>query len=382
LTPLHLAGRDNEQNEYRRVLKAAPEIPGNVRLTGLRGVGKTVLLHRFKEIGEEEGWATLLLEVQPRLSTEKELINTLQLKLDDLAQKLSTAARIRARVGDMADGLRRVARVDYEGFEWSLAGDLEKQTAELGEALLSATNQALEKGRAGLAILLDEAQVLTDDKSASGDHPLSTLIAAVSTLQKERVPISLVLCGLPTLAVNLLNARTYTERMFRGIQVDSLDNASAREALVEPLDSTGVTAENDLVESVLAEVEGYPYFIQLWGAELWDATRDAGLRTFVTATLDEIRSRIYRRLDLDFYEPRVASLTPAEQDLLLDSARCSYPPLIVAELNAQSPKSSGNVNVLLGRLVSSNVLFRPRKGQYQYTAPGFRDFLKRRNDAG
>lgn len=61
-----------------------------------------------------------------------------------------------------------------------------------------------------------------------------------------------------------------------------------------------------------------------------------------------------------------------------DTSRCDYPPLVVADLNSQSPKSSGNVNVLLGRLVASNVLYRLRKGQYEYTAPGFRDYLLRR----
>lgn len=100
-----------------------------------------------------------------------------------------------------------------------------------------------------------------------------------------------------------------------------------------------------------------------------------------TIVLDEVRERIFERLDLDFYEPRVASLTPAEQDLLLDTSRCAYPPIVVAELVDQSPKSSGNVNVLLGRLVASNVLYRLRKGQYEYTAPGFRDFLLRRDEA-
>jgi hypothetical protein len=91
-----------------------------------------------------------------------------------------------------------------------------------------------------------------------------------------------------------------------------------------------------------------------------------------------IEESIYRRLDLDFYEPRVEALTPAERDLLVDTAVCSYPPLYVAELNSASYKSPENVNVLLGRLVRANVMFRPRKGEYRYTAPGFRDFLLRR----
>jgi len=94
--------------------------------------------------------------------------------------------------------------------------------------------------------------------------------------------------------------------------------------------------------------------------------------------LDAARPEILRRLDLDFYDPRVETLTPAEQDVLLATAYCNYPPLIVADLNDAIAKTPQNVNVLLGRLVESGVLYRIRKGQYEYTAPKFRDFLLRR----
>lgn len=94
-----------------------------------------------------------------------------------------------------------------------------------------------------------------------------------------------------------------------------------------------------------------------------------------------MRPRIRERLDQDFYEPRISVLTPAEQEVLLASAACPYPPLRAADLGAASEKTPGNVNVLLGRLVEAGVLFRLRKGEYEYTAPKFRDFLLRRASA-
>ena len=128
----------------------------------------------------------------------------------------------------------------------------------------------------------------------------------------------------------------------------------------------------------MKDVEGYPYFLQLWGSELWDAADLAGADRFSVKLLDATRPDIYGRLDRDFYEPRVATLTPAEQDLLTASAACSYPPLRAADLNQASEKTTGNVNVLLGRLVDAGALYRIRKGEYAYTAPRFRDYLLRR----
>lgn len=128
----------------------------------------------------------------------------------------------------------------------------------------------------------------------------------------------------------------------------------------------------------MEEVEGYPYFIQLWGSELWDAADLAGVDRFSPELLREARAQIYERLDRDFYEPRISTLTPAEQEVLLASAACPYPPLRASDLGAVSDKTPGNVNVLLGRLVEAGVLYRIRKGEYGYTAPKFRDFLRRR----
>jgi hypothetical protein len=119
---------------------------------------------------------------------------------------------------------------------------------------------------------------------------------------------------------------------------------------VLPLSETSVAIEPGLADRIVREVEGYPYFLQLWGAELWDAADAAEVDTLTERLLDETRSEIFRRLDLDFHDPRVSTLTPAEQDVLLASADCPYPPLVVADLNETISKTPGNINVLLGRL--------------------------------
>ena len=103
--------------------------------------------------------------------------------------------------------------------------------------------------------MLDEAQVLRDEKDQAGEHPLSLLIAAVNSLQEREVPVGLVLCGLPTLRANLLRARTYTERMFRGEEIGRLSRDEAVEAFVRPLDGTAMSADSELVEQIATEVE-------------------------------------------------------------------------------------------------------------------------------
>lgn len=380
--PSFLAGRDELMAEFLTVLRDAPNIPGNVRMTGLRGVGKSVLLARCDELAVESGWAVERVELEPRHNTEPGLTGLIEALTDRLVRQLS----LRARTAEVASRAVRAVRwqVGLDEVTFSLDPTMGHGSRSIVESLHRAVNEAQAHGRAGLVLMLDEAQVVFDDKrqreaDRTSQYPLSALIAAVSALQSSAAPLVLVLCGLPTLQANLLRARTYTERMFRGLVVDRLTDAQATEAFVRPLDRTGVRADDALVADVVASVDGYPYFLQLWGAELWDATVPGGGRTLTLDILAAIRDRIINRLDRDFFEGRFTVLRPSEQDLLLASANCTYPPLRVAELRDHTDKRPGYVNVLIGRLTEAGVLYTTGKGLYRYTAPLFHEYLQRRN---
>lgn len=374
--PLYLAGRNEAIGRFRALLRAAPELPANMRVTGLRGVGKTVLLNKFAEIAREANWYPIVAELQPGHANETALKGLIAKLLSDSRQRISAAEKIRAAIGQAVKSAGDNLKISWNdvtiSYDPSSTGNI-----DIARDLFDTTHLAVEKGYGGLVLLLDEAQVIKDDSKSSGDHPLSLLLSCVSTLQRSGLPIGLVLCGLPTLTSNLLKARSYTERMFRGEEVSSLTRTAAIEAFERPLNGTGITIEGHLADIVADEVQGYPYFIQFWGAELWDAAVTVNTHTFSPELLAAIREQIYKRLDLDFYQPRVKTLTPAEQDLLISTIACDYPPLIVSDLKSASDKTAKNVNVLLGRLVEAGVIYRLRKGQYEYTAPKFRAYLER-----
>lgn len=377
MRPLYLAGREAPLRRFGAMLRAAPEQPAGMRVTGLRGVGKTVLLEEFADRARQLDWEPAFLELQPSHNTDAAISAVLGSLLDRTRRRLSRLARMRSIAGKAL----RSASLSVSWDEISLSVSFGSEAEEdLARDLFATVELALAKGRAGVVLLLDEAQLVRDERDRHGEHPLSLLIAPVVALQRQELPLGLVVCGLPTLTGNLQKARSYSERLFRGEEVDSLEPAQALEAFTRPLEQTVRGADRKLAEAVVDEVEGYPYFLQLWGSELWDAADLAGLDRFTTKLLDASRSDIYARLDRDFYDPRVATLTPAEQDLLAASAACPYPPLRSSDLGRTSDKTPGNVNVLLGRLVDAGALYRIRKGEYAYTAPKFRDYLLRQAD--
>ncbi len=379
--PLYLAGREPQLTRFPKLLRAAPEIPANVCLTGLRGVGKSVLLKEFETLALAEGWAVARHQVEPRHNTEEAVSRFLAQSTEAAKARMSRVRRVRAGITNAVEVGRRLLSVQYDDITFTVGGSSAVEL-DVSRNLYEAVEAALDTGHEGFALLLDEAQVIRDDTVRGGEHPLSMLIAAVNALQEAGLPLALVMCGLPTLRVNLQRARTYSERMFRRENIGELigNPGPARDAFVEPLVGTGVIAEEALISRVLDEVEGYPFFIQLWGAELWEAAHDAQTNVFTPQILDTIEGDIYARLDEEFYAGRIEALTPSEQDLLLSTAGCPYPPLRTADLRKFSIKSVSNVNVLMGRLADQGVLYRLQKGVYEYTAPKFHQYLGRRAD--
>lgn len=377
--PRYLAGREPQVARFRKILHGAPEIPANLRLIGLRGVGKSVLLKELETVAKAENWATVRQQLEPRHNSEREFAQLLTALSQAAKERVSRMQALRAKGRELVSAGRRMLQVSIEDVTFSLAGD-HRNEVELAEALFDAVQASLEAGQEGFALLLDEAQVIRDDKAREGEHPLSMLVAAVNALQELEVPIALVMCGLPTLRANLQRARTYSERMFRGEKIAELagNPGPARDAFVKPLDESGIVAEEDLIARVLEEVEGYPFFIQLWGAELWDAAIDVGLDRLTVELLETIEPQIYERLDEEFYAGRVETLTPSEQDLLMTTAHCPSPPLRTIDIQNASEKSAGNINVIMGRLAEQGVVYRIQKGQYEYTAPKFGEYLRRR----
>jgi hypothetical protein len=252
-------------------------------------------------------------------------------------ERLRTAAGKALRSGPLA--------FTWEDISLSISPG-SKSEEDLAREIFETVELAVSKGRHGVVLLLDEAQLIRDERDRHGEHPLSLLIAPIVALQRQELPLGFVACGLPTLTANLQKARSYTERLFRGEEVDSLSHSEALAALTGPLETT--------------------------------AADTASEERLTLNLLNAAREDIYMRLDRDFYDPRIAILTPAEQEVLLGSSSCPYPPLRSADLNEVSDKTPGNINVLLGRLVEAGVLYRIRKGEYAYTAPKFPDYLHRR----
>ena len=379
-TPLVFAGRDHDLAFLIDRLNDAPEIPADVRLTGSRGMGKTVLLKRFGQEAEERGWVYIPIDLDRRFNYEGELVALLSTVSRRKAETLSVLAAARRIVAGAAAVALASINVTIGDISASLDPKFGDGAVDLERSLTDVVQTAIRVGKVGCLFTLDEAQLLLDDP-ASDEYPLSLLLAMFSGLQLAGWPIALVLSGVPALDKNVGQARPQSERLFRELRIGLLGHDAAEEALTGPLRGTSVTCTPAAVDLVLPLIGGYPHFVQVFGAELWTAAQAHGVRLIGVHLVRETLPVIEARIEGDIYDFRMRQLDPAERDLLIASAGLSTPPIRAAQLVTQQ-LTLPEVDAMLAHLLELGVLSDPAdRSEYVYTVPGFHDYLLRRGAA-
>jgi hypothetical protein len=382
--PPFLAGREAEYKEFDRLL-GQEEILENLVLTGLRGVGKTVLVETFKPRALQAGWLWASADLSESASiSETALAERI---LADLALVSSSATMANpnrgSQVGFAAPSgpaeipLSHRALVDVYNATPGLIAD------KIKAALEFAWQHLKDQGQHRVIFAYDEAQNLSDH-AAKEQFPLSVLLDVFQSIQKKGIPFMLVLAGLPTLFPKLVDARTYAERMFRVLTLSKLGPDDSRAAILKPIEAAAcpVTLTPKSVELIIFESAGYPYFIQFICREVYDV--------FIRQHADDEQKSvpieaIQHKLDADFFAGRWAKITDRQRELLWVVAHLDRPDeeFTIQELTAKAQQllekafSPSNANQMLASLTERGMIYKNRLGRYSFAVPLLGRFIKR-----
>jgi len=296
-----------------------------------------------------------------------------------LVQKLSLTARLRTgaeRLAGWIGGLVRGVSVSYEGVEVRHQGTGEQTLPrrfdeELREALEQVGRLCERSDHPGVILRYDEFHAVEERR---GQLTLSALLSAVAAVQQREVPAMLVLCGLPTLIEHLTNSKSYSERMFHSERLANLRPAEARAALTQPAEEARRHFADDVVDAVLKDTEGYPYFIQLYGDTLWK--RSEG-ETITTADFARLRPYILQELDDLFFEGRYQKATARERRILHAIATDGGESATVKRIQQLAVVTNNELQPLVANLVRKGLVYRPGRGEVAFTAPMFGAYLRR-----
>lgn len=377
--PPHLAGRGHEIEEFMRLLKQ-DVILENLLLTGLRGVGKTVLLDTLKPIAIGAEWMWIGTDLSESVSVSEERMAVRM--LTDLSVVTSGVA-VKQEVTQQF-GFSASMNTETHYLTFDMLVDIYEKTNGLNydklKAVLEIAWQCLKEqtSNRGVIFAYDESQNLSD-QAAKEEYPLSLMLDVFQSIQKQGIPFMLALAGLPTLQTKLVDARTFAERMFHVIFLSQLDEESTKEAIVTPIEDVkselGFTPESvDVIASVSG---GYPYFIQFICKEAFDC--------FLRQTTSVPIREITRKLDNDFFAGRWGKATDRQRELLtlIANLERSNDEFTVQEIRDKSredsrkPFSASHINQMLSALGKAGLVYKNRHGKYSLAVPMLADFIKR-----
>jgi hypothetical protein len=381
--PPYLAGRDEERREFSRLLEQ-DTILSNLVLTGLRGVGKTVLLETLKPTAQRLNWLWAGSDLSETASiTEANLATRIITDLAVVVQPISTREVAKRGAGFTSE----VTRTSHStGFTELMA--LYESTPGLPsdklKAVLMETWPILASaGATGLVFAYDEAQNLSDH-AAKEQYPLSLLLDVFQSLQRKGARMMLALTGLPTLVPKLVESRTYSERMFRVLFLNRLTSEESREAIVKPIEDKGcpVRLSTESVDTIINLSGGYPYFIQFICREVYDAFIQKLERGEKASVPQEA---IVQKLDTDFFAGRWARATDRQRELLsviawlpnCDGEFSTQDVVLGSQIPPHRAFSSSHVNQMLGALGEQGLVYKNRHGKYSFAVPMLSGFIRR-----
>jgi hypothetical protein len=382
-TPPHLAGREREYEEFDQLLEQ-DEILKNVVLTGLRGVGKTVLLETFKPRAMEKGWFWATADLSESASISETALA--QRLLADLS--LITSSIKVKEVGAPGVGFTAAPAAQEVPLSHGILMSVFEQTPGLISDRIKATlefawEHLRAQGKQKIVFAYDEAQNLSDH-AGKEQFPLSVLLDVFQSIQKKGIPFMLVLAGLPTLFPKLVDARTYAERMFRVMTLTRLNTDESREAILKPIEVADcpVSFVGDSVEVIIHESGGYPYFIQFICREVFDVfIQQSEQGELGTVPIEAIQ----QKLDADFFAGRWARITDRQKELLVVVAHLDEPDeeFTIQELVEKSKElldksfSSSHANQMLASLSERGMIYKNRIGRYSFAVPLLGRFIRR-----
>jgi len=382
--PPYLAGRAAEREEFGRLLGPSP-ILENPILTGLRGVGKTVLLESLKPDARRRGWLWAGSDLSEAASLSEDHLATrlaADLALITSGLALPTAKKRRAGAGGSGD-----APLTFEAL-LRIYRDTPGLPVDKFKQMLTTSWQVVAKTRPevrGIVFAYDEAQNLAN-RPDRDQFPLSLLIDAFQSLQRQGLPLLLALAGLPTLYPALAQARASSERMFRVLFLKRLSKRESEDAIRKPIEASDspVRLSRVTVARIVEMSGGYPYFIQFICREVFDAF----LQRQRTGRPPAVPAReIEQKLDDDFFSGRWSKTTDRQRALLwviahleTDGGEFTVQAVVEkAKALLDRPFSSSHTNQMLASLANQGLVFKNRHGRYSFAVPLLDRFIRRQS---
>ena len=372
MSPAYLAGRDNTINEAQNILQAINYgySARSVVYYGLRGVGKTVLLNYIESLADEMDLPSEYMEIAER---DRSFQYQMALHIYKLINRLSLLKNIESHI-KKALSILKAFTIKYGCDDISIevnpangisdTGNLANDMTELFLAL----GVIAQKQNKGVVLFIDEIQYIKDDE-------FEALMEAIHRTNQKNYPIVIFSAGLPKIAKIAGDVKSYAERLFDFIEIDSLNNEEAKLALIEPAKRFQINYTDEAINKIIEITQGYPYFLQEYGKWVWECKKEESIIDI--KIVNKAYDKFEQSLDKAFFKVRHDRATAREIEFMTAMVACEKLPCSTKEIANIMGESIQAISPLRAQLIHKGFIYAAKRGEVDFTVPQFDKYLKR-----
>lgn len=369
--PMYLAGRDSDITEMERIFDAlCLKIPTqSVIYSGLRGVGKTVLINQLQKVAESKQIFCKHIEVEERNDFISQIASCSQAFL----RRISVKAKMKSLIQTSLDAIKSlVVSFDSSNNSFSLSvQDRELYTStSLTQSLtdvFTTLGEIAYNSDSPICFFVDEIQYM---KKAE----LSALIAALHRVNQLGYPIMMVGAGLPKIYSMLSEAKSYSERLFTYKEIGSLERQQCADAIRKPAEKLKVYYDDEAVEKIIDITKGYPFFIQQLCQVVFQNANETNI------CLKDVEDNIpdfFKTLDNGFFKIRYERCTESDKRFVFAMTACEKLPCTILNIAAIMNKDIKAISPSRAQLINKGIIYAVKYKELDFTVPEFSNFIKR-----
>lgn len=371
LMPTYIAGRDEDIESMEQMFTALSiNIPTqSVIFSGLRGVGKTVLINKLQDIAEEKNIFCRHIEVEERNDFISQIASCSQAFL----RRVSAKEKFKHLIQKPLDAIKSLV-VSFDPNEATFSLSVQERelytstslTQSLTEVFVTIGETAY-KAETPICFFIDEIQYMKQNE-------LGSLIAALHRTNQLGYPVMIIGAGLPKIYKMLSEEKSYSERLFLYKKIDSLTEEQSRKAIEEPAKKFGITYTDDAIKEIIAVTKGYPFFIQQMCQVVYNNTDTKIIQA------DQINQNInefFKMLDTGFFKVRYERCSDGEKNFVFAMVYCDELPCTISNVSKNLRKKVKTISPTRAQLINKGIIYPVRYSELDFTVPEFPGFIRR-----
>ena len=371
LMPIYLAGRDEDIQNVDQMFDALTmNIPTqSIIFSGLRGVGKTVLINKLQKIAEDKEIFCRHIEVEER----NDFISQIATCSQAFLRKVSTKEKFKHLIQKPLDAIKALV-VSFDPNDNTFSLSLQEKelyksinlTQSLTEVFVTIGETAY-KTETPVCFFIDEIQYMK-----AGE--LGSLIAALHRTNQLGYPVMIIGAGLPKIYKMLSDAKSYSERLFLYKEIGSLTDEQSKKAIEIPADKFGITYSDKAVENIITITKGYPFFIQQM---CQIAFKNVNGKEINASDIEESIDEFFETLDVGFFKVRYERCADSDKKFIFAMVKCGELPCTISNIAKNLHKNVNQISTTRAQLISKGIIYPIRYKELDFTVPEFSGYICR-----